>query len=422
MPSYIRINLPNLVLLIFFLLPLIGSQKILYLTLLAKFLNILAYVVVCWVLAKASYKYLILIGIALVVKIFYLFFGHVIFQTIFWVFTTILIGSFSALYFVSAPNNFRNFVNVYLLVSLPIVILQALGIFEVLHSWNTLFLVCDEDLNCEHSGLVVNSIGKYFADIEMNPAQFRPPGLFHSQALLGALIAFSLVLNVYSTKITLSISLIACIILVVFGMSKITQVQLLIVAGLIIFQYGIAGLSRSLKILFIWISMLLLYNTLVPGLVVFQLSLDQYIFSAGTRLLDFYSFMMDADINTILENKQVVREITNVGVSIASESDRGGLSGLYQLVLFMPFLLILLLRIKYIYKIKNKGSDSLQKILPWEMYIALLLIAVTQIMVTDTFGTQFVMFFWGLLAVPILYSKTVLLNKFRSAFTVKLVW
>lgn len=422
MPSYIRINLPNLVFLIFLLLPLIGSQQILYFTVLAKALNILAYLVICLVLAKASNKYLMLIGVALAIKILYLTFGNEIFQTIFLVFTTILIGSFSALYFVSAPNKFRNFVSVYLLVTLPIVVLQALGVFDVLHSWNTLFFVCDETLNCEHSGLIVNSIGKDFASLELNPAQYRPPGLFHSQAILGALIAFSLVLNVYPNINKFSISLFVCIILLVFGMSKITQVQLLMIAMLIIFQYGITGLTKSLKILLVWISMLLLYNTLVPGLVVFQLSIDQYLFAAGTRLLDFYSFIMDADINTILENKQAVREITNVGVSVASESDRGGLSGLYPLVWFMPFLLILLFRIKHIYKNKNSGTEILEKILPWEMYLALLLIAVTQIMVTDTFGTQFVMFFWGILAVPIFYSKTLLLNKFHSAYTVRLAW
>lgn len=422
MHNKITVNFPNVVFFIFLLLPLIGNQNIYFLTMLAKTLNVFAYLVVCWILLKVNIRFLILIGAAFLFKVLVFVFGYEVFQTMFWVCTTILIGSFSALYYITATDHFYRFINMYLIITLPIVVLQALGVFDVLHSWNTLFFVCDEALNCEKAGTAVNAIGRNFDDLEMSSAQYRPPGLFHSQAILGALIAFSLVLNTYSNISRTSIGLIVTIILVVFGMSKIIQIQLLMIAMLIMFQYGVVGISKALKIILFWFSMLLLYNTLVPGLVSFQLNLDQYIFAAGSRLLDFYSFITEADANVINENKQAVREITNVGVYIASEDDRGGLSGLYQLAWFLPVLLLLLLKVKSIYKKNMGGNIFLQHKLPWKMYLAFFLITITQIMVTDTFGTQFVMFFWGVLAVPIYCTKTRLLNNFQASDKLIFAW
>ncbi|MFK5893442.1 MAG: hypothetical protein QM504_09510 [Pseudomonadota bacterium] len=422
MHNKITVNFANVVFFIFLLLPLIGNQNILFLTVLAKTLNIISYLIICWVLVKVNVRFLMLIGVALLFKVLFFAFGNEVFQTLFWVCTTILIGSFSALYFITATDNFYRFINMYLIITLPIVVLQALGVFDALHSWNTLFLVCDEALSCEKAGTVVNAIGQNFDDLEMSSAQYRPPGLLHSQAILGALIAFALVLNTYSNINRTSVGLIVTIILVVFGMSKIIQVQLVMIAVLIMFQYGVRGISKGLKIILFWLSMLLLYDVLVPGLVSFQLNLDQYIFASGSRLLDFYSFITESDINVISEYKEAIREITNVGVYIASEDDRGGLSGLYQLVWFSPFLFLLLLKVKNIYK-KNMGKDFfLQYKLPWKMYLAFLLITITQVMVTDTFGTQFVMFFWGVLAVPIYCTKTRSLNNFRASYKLMFTW
>jgi len=422
MPNKITINFANTVFFIFLLLPLIGSQNIVFFTVLAKFLNTLAYLIICVVLAKTNVKFILLIGLALIFKIFYFVSGAEILQIAFWVCATLLVGSFSALYFITDPVKFYRFVNLYLLITLPIVVLQALGVFDILHSWNTLFFVCDDNLVCENTGLVVNSVGENFDNIEINPAQFRPPGLFHSQAMLSALVAFSLVLNVYSNINKLSLSLIVCIILIVFGLSKIMQVQLIMIAALITIQYGVTGLSKSLKIIFVWGGGLLLYHIIVPGLVTFQLNLEQYIFAAGSRLLDFYNYVTSADINAINANKQIVREVTNIGVHITSEEESGSLSGLFQLTWAFPILLMLLLKVKNIYSKNLYSTLNLQSILPWGMYVALLLIFVTQIMVTDTFGTQFVMYFWGLLAVPIYYSKSALLDNFRGSYQLKLSW
>jgi len=415
MYNKITVNLPNVVFFIFLLLPLIGNQNIIFLTVIAKTLNIFAYLIVCWVLLKANISFLILIGAALLFKVFFFALGNELFQTLFWVCTTILIGSFSSLYFITATDSFYRFINVYLIITLPIVVLQALGVFDILHSWNTLFVVCDEAKSCENTRTVVNVIGESIDNLEISFAQYRPPGLFHSQAMLGAFIAFSLVLNTYSNIRRTSVGLVVVIILVVFGMSKIVQIQLFMVAALIMFQYGMIGIYKALKMILFWLSMLLLYNILVPGLVFSQLNLDNYIFAAGTRLLDFYSFVTEADAIVIYENKQIIREFTNVGVAIALEDDQGELSGLYQLAWLSPVLFLLLLKVKNIYK-KNRAKNLfLQHKLPWRMYLTFLLITISQIMVTNTYGTQFVMFFWGVLAVPIYCTKSRLLNNFRCS-------
>lgn len=422
MHNKITVNFPSVVFFIFLLLPLIGNQNIFVLTLIAKILNIFAYLVICWILLKVNLRFLIFIGAALLFKVLFFAFGLEVFQRMFWGCTTVLIGSFSALYFITATDKFYRFINMYLIITLPIVVLQALGVFDVLHSWNTLSLVCDEALNCERAAEVVNTIGRDFDHEEISSAQYRPPGLFHSQAFLGALIAFSLVLNTYSNINRISIGLVVAIILVVFGMSKITQIQLVMIAVLIMFQYGVVGTSKALKIIIFWLSMLLLYNMLVPGLVFFQLNIEQYIFASGSRLLDFYSFITSADADVIIENKEAVRELTNVGVYVASEDDRGALSGLYQLALFSPVLFLLVIKVKNIYKKNMSKSLFLQYRLPWKMYLAFLLIVITQIMVTDTFGTQFVMFFWGLLAVPIYCTKARLLNNFQASDKFIFTW
>ncbi len=420
-PNKIFANLPGLVFLIFLLLPLIASQQSLLLTVIAKTLNIIAYLIVSVVLSRVSMKFIFLICVALIMKVFYFAFGNEMYQVIFWICTTILIGSFSAFYYIVDPIRFRSYINVYLLITLPIVVLQALGVFEILHYWNTLFFVCDASLICEYGGEVVNSVGKEFVNIDIKPAQYRPPGLFHSQAILGALLAFGFVLNVYPSINKLSLSLFVCIMIIVFGMSKITQLQLLMISGLLILQYGMTGLSKSVKIISVWLGGLLLYQVLVPGLVIYQLGIDQFIFSIGTRVLDFYSWFMSDDIQTIRENKQTVREITNVGVYIASNPDRGLLSGLYQFSLILPFLILILYKVKRIYSRGNEVAVVLNRILPWSMYLALVLIFSTQLMVTDTFGTQFVMFFWGLLVVPLYCTRKREIQLFRKSYKLRFV-
>jgi hypothetical protein len=333
-----------------------------------------------------------------------------------------LIGSFSALYFITAIDDFFRFLNIYLMITLPFVVLQALGIFDIVHSWNTILPVCDELLNCEESVSIVNVIGMDFDAVVMKAGQYRPPGLFHSQAMLGALVAFALILNIYSNFKRKSKGLIIIILLVVFGMSKVVQIQLLMIVSLIMFQFGIAGMSKALQIILIWISVLMFYNFLVPGLASYQLNLDQYVFAAGSRLLDFYSSLNQFDGPTVNEYKKVIREATDVGVYVTSEANRGKLSGLNQLFWVSPVLFLLILKVKTVYK-KNMGNNLfLKNKLPWEMYIAFLLVTVTQIMVTNTFGTQFVMFFWGVLVTPLYCNKSKLLTNFRYYYKTRFTW
>ena len=113
MYNKITVNLPNVAFFIFLLLPLIGGLQILSFTVLAKILNIVAYLIVSLILAKVSKKFLLLISFALFIKVFYFISGYEILQIIFWICTTILIGSFSALYFITAPEKFYRFINLY---------------------------------------------------------------------------------------------------------------------------------------------------------------------------------------------------------------------------------------------------------------------------------------------------------------------
>ena len=423
MPIKFIINLPNIVFLIFFLLPLIGNLKILSFTVLAKILNIVAYLIVSLILVKVSKKFLVLIGFAFVIKVFYFTFDYEIFQIIFRICTTILIGSFSALYFITAPEKFYRFINLYLFIVIPIVIFQALGVFDFLHVWNTVLFACDELGKCQNTGNIVNIIGKNFNDLTLLAGQYRPPGLFHSQAFLGALIAFTIVLNMYKNINKISVGLIACIILTVFGLSKIVQIQLIMMTIIFSFQYGFRGILKSFKIILIWGLLLLIYSILTPGLISSQLNMDQYIFSAGTRLLDFYSYVYNSNISTLLENKQALREIIGIGVQIsASKEGIGSLSGLRHLIWMIPILIMFFFKVKRIYKIYGNHILLLKYRLPFKMYLSLILITLAQIMVTDTFGAQFVMLFWGLLTVPFYCIKMTLLNRFEDVYNLKFRW
>ena len=423
MYNKITVNLPNVAFFIFLLLPLIGGLQILSFTVLAKILNIVAYLIVSLILAKVSKKFLVLIGIAFSVKLFYFVFGYEIFQIIFWICTTILIGSFSALYFITAPEKFYRFINLYLFIVTPIVIFQALGVFDFLHFWNTLLFSCDELGKCQNTGNIVNIIGKNFNDLTLQAGQYRPPGLFHSQAFLGALIVFTIVLNMYKNINKISVGLIACIILAVFGLSKIVQMQLIMMTIIFSFQYGFRGILKSFKIILIWGLLLLIYSILTPGIISAQLDMDQYIFAAGARLLDFYSYVYNSNIPTLLENKEALREITGIGVHVAaSKEEIGGLSGMRHLTWMIPILIMFFFKVKRIYEIYGNHILLLKYRLPFKMYLSLLLMTVIQIMVTDTFGTQFVMLFWGLLIVPFYCIKMTLLNRFGDVYNLKLRW
>ena len=306
---------------------------------------------------------------------------------------------------------------------IPIVIFQALGVFDFLHVWNTVLFACDELGKCQNTENIVNIIGKNFNDLTLLAGQYRPPGLFHSQAFLGALIAFTIVLNMYKNINKISVGLIACIILTVFGLSKIVQIQLIMMTIIFSFQYGFRGILKSFKIILIWGLLLLIYSILTPGLISSQLNMDQYIFSAGTRLVDFYSYVYNSNISTLLENKQALREIIGIGVQIsASKEGIGSLSGLRHLIWMIPILIMLFFKVKRIYKIYGNHILLLKYRLPFKMYLSLILITLAQIMVTDTFGAQFVMLFWGLLTVPFYCIKMTLLNRFEDVYNLKFRW
>jgi len=407
------VSLPSIVLLIFLFIPVLSSLDAFYFIAISKVLSIASYFIVAAILIQVDARFLALVLGAVVFKLLFVLLGYNILQSIFYIFISLLIGIFSALYYIVDTYRFKRVINICLFISLPLVVLQALGVSDVLHSWNTLWITCDSMARCEYSIKIVNIIGENIAESDVSSSQFRPPGIFHSQAMLAIFISFAFLLNMYSNTRKLTVALFAAIVLVVFSLSKMLQIELVMIAVLYTFQYGLRNVSKPVIVTLIWLIVLLIYNLIAPGIVFYQLNIDHYLFSAMSRLSDFYFYIVNADVETLYLYKELIREITGIGVQTATNKDNlGGLSGLKTLVYLVPVLLYLLFKLRRFYRFIHVSFLSIN--LPLWMYLSIIMIIVLQLSVTSTFGVQFVMFFYGLVLVPFYVNKTSMLHRFRK--------
>lgn len=408
-----KLNIFDSVFIIYCILPFLGAMDVAGFSLVGKVLNILSYAFISYVLIRVDKRFSRIVLVALLLKIGHIFLKYDFFQHLFVITTSLLIFAYSAFYYVKDPQKFKFLLKAYVLITIPLVILQSLGVFESLHLWNTLFFDCQHG-KCSITAPIINMIGHQFLSLDAFSAQFRPPGILHSNALLAPTISMALCYFMFDKSRKFTLTLLLCVVLATFSMSKIVQLQLIMLAALYLYLNNFKHTSKAILLILVWLACLLIYEFIVPGFIPAVLNVEAYLWSALSRVLDFYGKYVDHDM--VLEKKEMIRQVTGVGVYVAPE--KGGMSGIGQLGLLMPLFIYIFYKARKLYQDVSLTNRSwLQDNLPWNLYVSLILIFISQYLVTALWGFQIIFYFQGLLLVPFLSSHEDLIARFRTIST-----
>ena len=194
--------------------------------------------------------------------------------------------------FGESPYKMRRILIVYLLISLPFLILQIIGFSPILMYWNT-------DYAHDLSVLSLTEVGS-FKDIAQYPTflvtteelfyqigQGRPSGLTPSNNLLSVLIVFTLIFNLHiRNKGALNIGDVVTNLVAVLIMSKLVFVILFFV-----YLFGLVSKHRYIKMAsfkntLLFITFLYSYSIIFPGLFSVNFGDGAITASIGVRSID----------------------------------------------------------------------------------------------------------------------------------------
>lgn len=293
---------------------------------------------------------------------------------------------------------------VFLVCTIPIMILQILGVSETVHALNTLFYTYDESGGAVWDLQLTNLFFTNSNQIVYNSSQARPPGLFHSNAILSPiLLGFAAYNFSYSKNKNLFLTDILVLIAVVLVMSKIS------VLGIFLILLMTRRTNKKFKkTFFLLIVFYLLYWFFLPVFFINNLSLDAFYSSSYYRLIDLYIF--------ISNNAEVKDEFINIlsselSFNYINESDIGGVSGIAKIIKYLPFFVVLLFifrkRIFSYYKEFKCFSPALFVVSKTTLITLIICNFATPLYKAPMFG-----YFLGIALLPFLYH--LFKNKFDS--------
>jgi hypothetical protein len=196
--------------------------------------------------------------------------------------------------FGESPDKLRKIFVLYLLINLPILVVQITGGSSVVMYWNTDYL---------HDVLLmsIDEVGT-FKDMALYPTflvgesdlfyqigQGRPSGLMSSNNLLSVVVLFAVLFNLHlRNRATLNMGDLVTNMAAVLVMSK-----LVFVSMLFIYLFGIFSNTRvvrvaALKNVGLWLVFLLAYYLCFPGLFSINLGLGMLTGSIGVRVIDIF--------------------------------------------------------------------------------------------------------------------------------------
>lgn len=212
----------------------------------------------------------------------------------------------------------RKFLLVFLLINIPIMFMQILGLHESLMYWVT-------DYAHDESILALHEIGT-FKNVPLYPTLFvteqeilysigqgRPAGLLPNNNTLSVIVAFAIIINIYARSKTefFGADIIVCMITVMLMAKLAIGVLLITLAYTFVFADRI--LKRiALKQLFYFLSFLFIYSFLFPGLMAENFSAGSLAQSFFVRLLNITSSLgIDSNLLIGIEAAQLYGISTN---------------------------------------------------------------------------------------------------------------
>ena len=251
------------------------------------------------------------------------------------------------------PQLIRRVLIFFLLLNIPIMLLQTSGASPVFMYWNTDYAHSLEILDLSEVG-TFKEITQYptlftqIDDLYYQIGQGRPSGLMPANNLLSVIIVFGLVMNLYLRRNgIINIGDIVVNATVVISMSKLA---LFVACFLYLSEIAVKSKSSNLiawKNLFILFLFYCIYYVFFPGILLYTFRLDSVLFSFGIRLIDLATTLGADNLLSILASSLEFYE--------ASDFDEyGHTSGIALAIDSFIFAPSLILLIYCYYKFKNR--------------------------------------------------------------------
>jgi hypothetical protein len=241
----------------------------------------------------------------------------------------------------------------FLITNLVIMILQVIGISESLHILNTLFYNYDELGNATPNIILERALFRSEDSLIFNSAQSRPPGVFHSNAILSPVLLgiFSFLLS-FQKPAKLSLTLILTMLSIAICMSKISVTVTVFLIGTLFFYFK--ERSLALRVLFVSLLSYLLYYIFLPGFFVLNLNLNAFYHSSYYRIIDIFLYLSNNP-----EQIELLKELSaESSIFYSDDSDFGSVNGISKILKYVPVLglLTFIYRRKIVLRMNNLRS------------------------------------------------------------------
>lgn len=255
--------------------------------------------------------------------------------------TSILFAISSILTIIHYPRMLKIQMMAFLVLSVPIMFLQVIGISETVHVLNTLFYEYDADGTSFRNIQLTPVLFKNVDEFVYHSAQGRPPGLFYSNAILSPVVlgcsAFFLGMTYKKDIVFTDVILCMAVVLV---MSKVS-----VVVFFIMLFWAWKKCRREMKkryrsIFYLICIFYFVYWIFLPGLFINNLSLGAFYSSSYYRLIDVYIYF----ISNPEERDRLISFMSNeLSFNYLDEDDIGSVSGMSKLAQLLPFIIIIFL-------------------------------------------------------------------------------
>ena len=308
---------------------------------------------------------------------------------------SLIVAVAAASMYIRTGRLFDKWVRLVAYVSVPVLLLQVLGVSETVHFVNTLAMNNARVVDIELSRTFL--VG--FDQLTANFTQTRPPGLFYANSIAAIFAVFAIAFRFGAPVKGVSVYDAVLTYMTLLLMAKVALVFLIVA---IVVRYFVSRapveVSAVRRIALMTVGLFLLHWLLFPGVVADRLSVRLLYVSVAIRLVDF---LLSVNINSFpfLEIGLLDYGELNLGLTYEGQPV-GGYSGLPFLTLISPLLLWVWIRLK---RARRRGLVSSEdRIRSGFLLLGLVLVFVT----SPVLGAPLIPFLFGPALVPMLRSRS----------------
>jgi hypothetical protein len=250
-------------------------------------------------------------------------------------------------FFSNFPNLLRSQIIYFVILSIPFMFFQILGISSVFQVFNTLYIREVSPGSFEFPEIKMlplflnKGIDLWYSDgyMEFLSMQSRPPGLLHSNAMLSPVVLFASILS-FTDLSNRKVSFVdVCIIIaIILTGSKLAFYGYLILLFIATRSFLKISKIKIVSIIFIFFTIFFCYSLVFPDVFIHNHSFGAIQVSLGLRIIDFLQLLGSSTTSELVGS---INFLTQANYSLNENIELGGqLSGLAYIFYFGPFIII----------------------------------------------------------------------------------